>query len=203
MDVLPAELDLTLADLSPGMVQEAIERCKSLPPFHSVSGQQADAAALPFRDDSFDAAVAMHMLYHVAEPEVAIREMFRILKPGGTLAVTTNGTGNMREIYELTAVFGSAPTDPSAATFSYDTAEAMMRKQFGNQTMSQHPATLQVTSREDVFSALTSYPPGENASEAQLVAFRAAIDRAFEQGNGTRRVQKQSGLFLSREQAEA
>jgi SAM-dependent methyltransferase len=38
--VLPEKLDLTLADLSPGMVDEAVGRCKALP-FGSVRGHQA------------------------------------------------------------------------------------------------------------------------------------------------------------------
>jgi ubiquinone/menaquinone biosynthesis C-methylase UbiE len=90
--VVPEGLALTLVDLSPGMVQEAMERCWPLN-FASVEGQQADAAALPFADNSFETVIAMHMLYHVPEPATAIAEMHRVLKPGGSLAVTTNGIG--------------------------------------------------------------------------------------------------------------
>lgn len=159
-DILPEKLDLTLADLSPGMVQEAVERCKALP-FVSVIGEQADAAVLPFADGTFDAVIAMHMLYHVPDPAAGIMEMFRVLKLGGFLAVTTNGANNMREIYEFTAVFGSTPSDPAAAAFGYETAERLMRLQFGNVTASQHPAHLRITEPDDIFQALTSYPPGE------------------------------------------
>ena len=65
--MMPEKLDLTLSDLSPGMVQEAVERCRALP-FGSVRGHEADATALPFDDGSFDAVIAMHMLYHVKDP---------------------------------------------------------------------------------------------------------------------------------------
>ena len=58
---MPEKIDLTLADLSPGMVQEAVERCRVLP-FASTRGQQADATAPPFDDGTFDAVIAMHML---------------------------------------------------------------------------------------------------------------------------------------------
>ncbi|MBP0574103.1 methyltransferase domain-containing protein, partial [Mycobacterium tuberculosis] len=54
----------------------------------------------------FDAVVAMHMLYHLADPAVGIAEMARVLKPGGTLLVTTNGVDNMRELYALAAALG-------------------------------------------------------------------------------------------------
>jgi ubiquinone/menaquinone biosynthesis C-methylase UbiE len=63
---LPRDLALTLFDQSPGMVGEAMERCRPLP-FASVEGKTGDAVALPFADASFDAVIAMHMLYHVAD----------------------------------------------------------------------------------------------------------------------------------------
>lgn len=196
----PEGLDLTLADQSSGMVDEAVARCGTLP-FASVTGRQADASALPFDDASFDAVISMHMLYHLPDPAAGIAEMFRVLKPGGLLAVTTNGAGNMRQLYALTTVFGSDPIDPSAVAFGYDKAEAILRSQFGNVSFSAYPARMHITEPEDVFLALTSYPPGEGASEKQLADFRNAIAKAFEQGGGAVDVEKQSGLFLSRKQA--
>jgi SAM-dependent methyltransferase len=199
-NMLPEKIDLTLSDLSPGMVREAVERCQGLP-FGSVRGREAEATVLPFEDDSFDTVIAMHMLYHVADPAKGIAEMYRVLRPDGVLAVTTNGAGNMRKIYELTTVFGSPPCDPAAAIFGYDAAGRLMRSQFGNVTLSQHPASLRVTDPEDVFLALTSYPPGEEADEAQLVRFRKAIADAFQQGNGVLEAEKETGLFISRKVA--
>jgi ubiquinone/menaquinone biosynthesis C-methylase UbiE len=194
---IPENLDLTLADQSSGMVEEAVTRCKALP-FGSVTGRQAEAASLPFEDKSFDVVIAMHMLYHLPDPAAGIAEMFRVLKPGGSLAVTTNGMGNMRGIYELTTVFGSEPFDPSAAIFGYDKAEELMRARFGDVTFSQHPASMRITEPEDVFLALTSYPPGGGADETQLDAFREAIAAAFERGHGVLEVEKETGLFISR-----
>jgi SAM-dependent methyltransferase len=170
-------------------------------PFGSIRGQEAEATALPFADASFDAVVAMHMLYHVQEPAKAIGEMFRVLKPGGFLAVTANGAGNMRKLYELAAVFGSPPSDPAAAAFGYDMADRSLRAQFGNVAMSQHPARLRVTEPEDVFLALTSYPPGDGASPGELARLREAIAEAFENGNGVLETEKESGLFISRKLA--
>lgn len=200
--VLPERLNLTLVDMSAGMVSEAVERSKSLR-FASVEGQQADAMALPFDDGAFDVVVAMHMLYHVPDAAVAIADMFRVLKPGGLLAVTTNGADNMRELYALTTAFGGAPSEPVAALFGYDAAERMMRAQFGNVAYSDYPATLRITDPEGVFLALTSYPPGDRASEGQQRAFRDAIREAFARGNGVLESRKQTGLFLSRKQKAA
>jgi ubiquinone/menaquinone biosynthesis C-methylase UbiE len=194
---LPERLELTLADASPGMVKEAVVRCAPLRHWQVV-GREADATALPFADQSFDVVLAMHMLYHVADAAEAIAEMHRVLKPGGTLAVTTNGSGNLLELYALTTVFGSPPTEPVAGMFGFEHAQRLMRARFGNVTQEIQPARLRVADPEVVFMALTSYPPGEGAPEDQLQALRDRIRDAFARGDGALDVEKQSGLFLSR-----
>jgi SAM-dependent methyltransferase len=198
--LLPDRLELTLADQSPGMVSEALERCRPLRRW-TVTGVRADATTLPFADASVDAVIAMHMLYHVPDQQKAVAEMHRVLKPGGLLAVTTNGAGNLRNLYALTTAFGSEPVEPVAAIFGLDIAEQRLKAQFGNVTREIQPARLRITSPEDVFMALTSYPPGDGAPEDQLAAFREAIDAAFARGNGVLDVAKEVGLFLSRKAA--
>ena len=49
---------------------------------------QGDAMALPFEDDSFDHVVCSEVLEHLADDLKAVRELYRVLKPGGTLVVT-------------------------------------------------------------------------------------------------------------------
>jgi SAM-dependent methyltransferase len=47
-----------------------------------------DALRLPFRDDTFDRVIASEVLEHVDDDQLALDEVFRVLKPGGTLAAT-------------------------------------------------------------------------------------------------------------------
>lgn len=194
--VLPAGLSLTLLDQSQGMIDEALERCRDFP--ITLSGVKADATALPFPDASFNAVIAMHMLYHVDDQKKAIEEFHRVLRPGGMLLVTTNGTDNMQELYRLTTVFGSKPIDPAAAAFGFERAEDLMRERFGNAELVVHPQTMRVTDPEVVYLALTSYPPGETAPPEQQAAFRRAIDAAFAQNDGALDVTKQVGAIPSR-----
>jgi len=48
---------------------------------------EAEAARLPFQDARFDAALAVHVLYFWPEPDVELREIRRVLRPGGTLVL--------------------------------------------------------------------------------------------------------------------
>jgi SAM-dependent methyltransferase len=50
--------------------------------------KQGDALALPFADAEFDRVVAAEVLEHIPDDEAAIAELARVLRPGGTIAVT-------------------------------------------------------------------------------------------------------------------
>ncbi len=45
--------------------------------------QQADVMSLPYKDQSFDVVMAAHVLEHLPDPQRALAEMVRVLKPGG------------------------------------------------------------------------------------------------------------------------
>ncbi len=49
---------------------------------------QADVTKLPFADGSFDIVVCSEVLEHIEDNRTAVRELVRVLKPGGDLVVT-------------------------------------------------------------------------------------------------------------------
>ena len=66
---------------------------------------RGDAYALPFDDDSFDAVVAAEVLEHLPEDERAMAELFRVLRPGGALAVTVPRWGPERVCWALSDAY--------------------------------------------------------------------------------------------------
>jgi SAM-dependent methyltransferase len=70
-------------DMAPSMVELA----RRLHP--AVEFRVAQAEALPFEDDVFDAAVSNFVVPHLSRPERAISELVRVLRGGGRLALTT------------------------------------------------------------------------------------------------------------------
>lgn len=82
-------------DLSDGMVAAARAR-------HGVTSVAvADAQLLPFADDSFDVVLAMHMLYHVPDRDLAVRELARVVREDGVVVVASNGRDHHRERRDL------------------------------------------------------------------------------------------------------
>jgi ubiquinone/menaquinone biosynthesis C-methylase UbiE len=71
----------SVTDLSPGMVQTALRNAERLG--LDVDGRVADAERIPYDDATFDLVVGHAVLHHIPDVELALREVLRVLKPGG------------------------------------------------------------------------------------------------------------------------
>ncbi len=85
--------DLVAIDLAPRMVELARER--------GVDARVGDVQALPFAMGEFDCVVANWMLYHVPDLAAAVRELARVLRPGGRLVAATLGEENLADLWRL------------------------------------------------------------------------------------------------------
>ena len=71
----------SVTDLSPGMVKVATRNGQNLG--LDVDGRVADAEGIPYDDDTFDLVVGHAVLHHIPDVELSLREVVRVLKPGG------------------------------------------------------------------------------------------------------------------------
>ena len=79
-DALPPSAHLVASDLNSPMLMVAREKFAET---EQVEFRQADATALPFADDAFDAVVCQFGLMFFQEKTKAYSETFRVLAPGG------------------------------------------------------------------------------------------------------------------------
>jgi methionine biosynthesis protein MetW len=60
-----------------------------------------DAAELPFADESFELATGIEVLEHLFEPQKALAEVVRVLRPGGRLIITVPNAAHWRNRVDL------------------------------------------------------------------------------------------------------
>ncbi len=93
-----------VTDLSPGMVAAAVSNGTALG--LDVDGRVADAESIPYDDATFDLVVGHAVLHHIPDVELALREVLRVLKPGGRFVFagepTTVGDWYARRLGRLT-----------------------------------------------------------------------------------------------------
>jgi SAM-dependent methyltransferase len=142
-------------DIAPAMVELARRR---------VTGAEfriGDAEALDFGDQAFDAVVCAFGLLHLAQPEAAIAEAFRVLRPGGRYAFTV-WDGPERAAFlglGMQAVLAhadtSVPLPPGPPIFQLAdraaTGAVLERAGFGAVTMQEIPIAFRGARPEDAW----------------------------------------------------
>ncbi|NNM20028.1 MAG: methyltransferase domain-containing protein [Gammaproteobacteria bacterium] len=74
-------------DLSSGMLSTAVAKAERLGLGNQTDFTNMDAEQLEFADNSFDAAFSLYALRHFPNPGKSVSEIFRVLKPGGSIVV--------------------------------------------------------------------------------------------------------------------
>ncbi|MGI5492285.1 methyltransferase domain-containing protein [Microtetraspora malaysiensis] len=102
-DMDAAELESVAAMFS------AMDKEGQIPPGASGETVVGDALAMPFPDASFDRVIAAEVLEHIPDDMAAMREIVRVLKPGGQAAITVPSFLPERICWALSEDYHTAP----------------------------------------------------------------------------------------------
>lgn len=187
---------ITLTDLSPGMVEAARKNVSHLPAI--VDCRVADLQKLPFADYEFDVVIANHMLYHVPDKEVALREVTRILKRSGSFYAATNGINHMKELPELMAAFTGTPNHKVTEDLSFTTGNgaAFLSGFFSRVQLDRYPDELKITEVEPLVDYLFSSDRLCHPIRDARAEFREFLARLLKE-SGAIRIQKEVGMFTA------
>lgn len=187
--------NVTLADISPGMLQDAQHNLAQLD--HDFTYQIVDAQSIPFENETFDIIIANAMLYHVPNLKQALSEIHRTLKTNGSLYATCGSLSHMKELWELTHRF-----DPNtilsrnrAESFGIENGRQHLESFFDSVT--QHPFIDSLIVPDA--KALVDYVISTNRSslvEKNPQKFLAFVDQEIT-SNGAIHITKGGGLFVA------
>jgi SAM-dependent methyltransferase len=103
---------------------DSSERMVELAHSRGVDARLGDVQSLDLPSDSFDCAVAAWMLFHVPDLDRGLREIARVLRPGGRLVAVTNAADHLLEVWQLVG----AENDP--LVFGAENGEELLRRHF-------------------------------------------------------------------------
>lgn len=176
--------EVTGIDFSAPQVRMARER------YPSVRFEQADAEALPFDPDTFDAVVNAFGMCHFPNPEVALQEAFRVLKHGGRVAFTVwdapERAVGFGAVYAAVRAHGSMdvglPAGPNFFFFSdpEQSTKALLNAGFVSPSFRQVPQVWRVSDPDEIFDVVTEGTVRAAATlRAQSPGAREAIKTAL------------------------
>jgi ubiquinone/menaquinone biosynthesis C-methylase UbiE len=192
-DRIPAGWNVTLSDLSPGMLDAAWRNLVVMG--STFQFKEIDAQAIPFEDETFDAVIANHMLYHVPDRTKAIAEIKRVLKPGGHFIATTVGENHMHEIMDwFRRIHVDNVWESFVVPFTLENGLEQLQPHFSQVALSRYGDNLFVTEIEPLIAYIRSGVRVTELSENELASLRLDLETELK-AKGNIFITKDSGLF--------
>lgn len=132
-DKIPRDAEIILSDISMNMLRTCSQNLSHISQIKSY--EEVNCFDLPYDDDSFDMILANHLFMYIDDVESVLKEVKRVLKPGGQLYCTSVGQDMMHERDEMLRQFDSTVSfnqDLIYQRFGLEIAKLKLKNDFQN-----------------------------------------------------------------------
>ena len=182
-----------LSDISQGMINDAIENLKNL----NVQYYCFDCHHIPFDDESMDIIIANHLLFYLKDIDKVLKEIKRVLKPGGYFYCSTYGKNHMKEITELVKLYDPQITLSNVLlyeVFGLENGEDILKVYFHTVDKDVYEDSLEVTHMDDIANYILSCHGNQSEYISKdYQAFKRFIDA---KNKHSFHITKDAGMFI-------
>jgi SAM-dependent methyltransferase len=119
---------VTASDLTPRMVELGRERSRQAG-YEGIDWVEADAEQLPFDDSQFDVVASVFGAMFAPQPERVAREMFRVCRPGGVVAMANYGhAGFLSAIVRMFSKYSARPSFELPSPFDWGEPDVVRQR---------------------------------------------------------------------------
>lgn len=196
---IPPDTDITLTDVSGGMLRDARRAISNSIDTDKVHFQYrvVDAQKIPFPDNSFDLVLANHVMFYCENLDAVCEEVSRVLKKDGIFLCSTYGQNHMKEISQLVADFDDRivlSAEKLYDRFGKENGKNLLANYFSDISWLSYDDHLNVTEPEPLISYVLSCHGNQNQYIIDHYKdFRSYVKEKTDHGFY---ITKDAGLFL-------
>jgi DNA-binding transcriptional MerR regulator/ubiquinone/menaquinone biosynthesis C-methylase UbiE len=186
---------ITLSDISEGIIRDLR---RSMPNENgSFSFDTFDCHNIPYRDSSFDIVYANHLLFYCEDIPGVLREVRRVLRPGGLFCCSTYSRAHMREITDLVQSFDSRivlSADALYEQFGLENGQTILQEVFSKITLRRYDDEIILDRAEPLIEYILSCHGNQN--RYLLDRYRDFREYADAKVHPEFHITKDAGIFL-------
>ena len=195
LSLIPEDISITLSDISSGMLRDARRAIGSSDTRFAF--RAFDCKKIPYKDESFDLVIANHVLFYCDDIPAVLKEIRRVLSPGGHFLCSAYGKAHMQEVSQLVEDFDDRivlSADKLYERFGRENGRKILEPFFPDAKWHSYEDFLLVQDAEPLISYVLSCHGNQNQYILDhYKEFRAFATKKTAKGF---RITKDAGVFL-------
>ena len=195
LSLIPEDISITLSDISSGMLRDARRAIGSSDTRFAF--RAFDCKKIPYKDESFDLVIANHVLFYCDDIPAVLKEVCRVLSPGGHFLCSAYGKTHMQEVSQLVEDFDERivlSADKLYERFGRENGQKILEPFFPDAKWHSYEDFLLVQDAEPLISYVLSCHGNQNQYILDhYKEFRAFATKKTAKGF---RITKNDGVFL-------